>query len=75
MLALAPAGVGEVTVGTDLAALLAASGTPTPRTLRLANGLVVWLVARLQMQAGTAAAKPASPAPQPVAGNKTGGAA
>jgi sigma-54 dependent transcriptional regulator, acetoin dehydrogenase operon transcriptional activator AcoR len=53
--------------GTDLAALLAASGTPTPRPLRLANGLVVWLVARLQMQAGTAAAKPASPAPQPVA--------
>jgi transcriptional regulator of acetoin/glycerol metabolism len=53
--------------GCDLAALLAASGTPTPRMLRLANGLVVWLVARLQMQPGAAAAKPASPAPQPVA--------
>jgi hypothetical protein len=46
-------------------ALLAATGSPAPQPLRLANGLVVWLTAQLQLPAG-AARPPVLPTTAPV---------
>ena len=72
--AVAPGQAVEAVFGLSASTLLAATRSPAPQPLRLANGLVVWLTVQLQLPAGavpTPVLPSAAPEPPPPAAPAT----